>query len=261
LNRRELIQSLLGTVASYSLLGTLFARDAFSSAVRPITDRWVKDLNEMSRDLSAGRITPIQWQAKTAELYRRIETAELLAAVDFDKLTAGFEYPDLGVSTRRVEFPRLGGLPRDVAFLGKVFGMSRDRAIIPHGHKNMVSCHYVLKGEFRLRQYDKVEETEHHMVIVPTVDEVARTGSFSSISDDRNNVHWLRATTETAFTFDVLVLDLKGKPADVNNIDPYDAEKVSGNRLRVRKLSVDEALHKYGHDTHHADLPRRNDSA
>jgi len=261
LNRRELIQSLLGTVASYSLLETLFTRDAFSSAVRPITDRWVKDLNEMSRDLRAGRITPVQWQAKTAELYRRIETAELLAAIDFDKLTAGFEYPDLGVSTRRVEFPRLGGLPQDVAFLSKIFGMSRDRAIIPHGHKNMVSCHYVLKGELRLRQYDKVEETEHHMVIEPTVDEMARTGSFSSISDDRNNVHWLRATTGTAFTFDVLVLDLKGKPADVNSIDPYAAEKVSGGRLRVRKLSVDEALHKYGHDTHHADLPRRNDPA
>ena len=89
--------------------------------------------------------------------------------------------------------------------------MRRDRAIIPHGHKNMVSCHYVLKGEFRLKQYDKVDETDNHMIIAPTIDEVARVGSHSSISDEKNNVHWLRATTETAFTFDVHRARRQGK--------------------------------------------------
>jgi hypothetical protein len=112
----------------------------------------------------------------------------------------------------------------------------------------------VLKGEFQLRQYDKVGETDTHMIIVPTVDEAARAGSHSSISDERNNVHWLRATTDTAFTFDVLVVDLKGKPTDINNIDPDGAEKLSGHQLRVRKLPVEEALRKYGHDDHHREM-------
>jgi hypothetical protein len=256
MNRRELIKSLLGTVVSYSLLETLFTRDAFAGAVKPVTDSWARDLDAMSRDLKSGGIAPTVWQAKVKELYDRIEPAELLAAIDFDRLTAHFDYPDLGVTTRPVLFPRLAGLPEGVAFYSKVFGMRRDRAIIPHGHKNMVSCHYVLKGELLLKQYDKVDETDTHMVIAPTIDEVARAGSHSSISDVKNNVHWLRATTETAFTFDVLVLDLKGKPADVNNIDPYGAEKISGNQLRVRKLKVDEALHKYGHETHHGEIQK-----
>ena len=256
MNRRDLIKSFLGTVASYSLLETLFSRDAFAGAVKPITDSWIRDLDEMSRDVQTGRITPLQWQAKVQELYDRIEPAELLAAIDFDRLVARFEYPDLGVNTQRVEFPRLDGVPQDLVFIRKIFGMKKDRTIIPHGHKNMVSCHYVLKGEFLLKQYDKVEETATHMVIAPTIDEVARVGNHSSISDQKNNVHWLRATTDTAFTFDVIVLDLKGQPWDVENIDPYGAEKISGNLLRVRKLGVDEALHKYGHDTHHADVPR-----
>jgi hypothetical protein len=240
MDRRELTKSLLGAVASYSLLRTLFTREAFAATVKPVTDRWVRDLDAMGRDLKDGRITPAQWQAKVGELYGRIEPAELLAAIDFDRLSAGFQYPDLGVSTRPVTFPRLGGLPADLVFVSKIFGMSRDRAIIPHGHKNMVSCHYVLKGEFLLKQYDKVEETDTHMIIAPTIDEVARVGSHSSISDDRNNVHWLRATTDTAFTFDVIVLDLKGQPADVDNIDPYAAEKIAGNLLRVRKLAEAE---------------------
>ncbi|HSS76568.1 MAG TPA: hypothetical protein VLV54_07445 [Thermoanaerobaculia bacterium] len=251
MNRRELIKSVLGSLASYSLLETLFTRDAFCSPVKPVTDRWVRDLNDMSRDLKTGRIAPAVWQAKVKDLYDRIELPELLAAIDFDRLSARFDYPDLGVSTRPVEFPRLDGIPRDIVFVRKIFGMKKDRAIIPHGHKNMTSCHYVLKGEFQLKQYDKVEEDTTHMVIEPTIHEIARVGSHSSISDEKDNIHWLRATTATAFTFDAIVLDLKGRKADVENIDPDGGERISGGRLRVRKLSVEEALHKYGHDTHH----------
>jgi len=254
MDRRELIKSLLGTVASYSLLETLFTRDALAGPVKPAADVWVRELDAMSRDLKGERITPVQWQAKVQELYDRVEPAEMLAAIDFDRLTHAFDFPDRGVNTRPVEFPRLAGIPEDLAFYRKVFGMRRDRAIIPHGHKNMVSSHYVLKGELHLRQYDKVEETDTHMVLKPTIDEVARVGSHSSISDDKDNVHWLRATTETAFTFDVIVLDLKGKPWDVENVDPEGAEKVSGNLFRVRKLDVEEALRKYGRDDHHGEM-------
>ena len=241
MTRRELIQSLLGTVVSYSLLETLFTRDALAGPVKPATYPWIRDLDAMSRDLKGERITPLQWQARVQELYDLVDH---------------FDYPDLGVNTRPVEFPRLAGIPEDLVFYRKFFGMRKDRAIIPHGHKNMVSCHYVLKGEFRLKQYDRLDETDTHMILQPTIDEVARPGSHSSISEEKNNVHWLRATTETAFTFDVLVLDLKGKPADVENVDPEGAEKISGNLLRVRKLPVEEALRKYGHDTHHEEIQK-----
>lgn len=247
MNRREL---LIG-IASWSLLRTLFTTDAFADSVRPVTGDWLKGLNEMSLDLQSGRITPGQWQAKIAELFDRVSQEELLARIDFDKLIQGFEYPDLGVNTKWVKFPRLDGVPETLAFHSKIFGMKKDRAIIPHGHRNMVSCHYVLQGEFRLRHYDKVEEDGTHMVIEPTIDQIGRVGSHSSISDEKNNIHWLRATTDTAFTYDVLIVDLNGNKWDVDNIDPYGAEKVAAGRLRVRKLPVEEALKKYGHDSHH----------
>ena len=89
------------------------------------------------------------------------------------------------------------------------------------------------------------------MLIEPTIDRLVGPGTHSSISDEKNNVHWLQAKTDTAFTFDVLVLDLQGKPADVENIDPDGAERSGRGRLRVRKLPVAEALRKYGHDMHH----------
>jgi hypothetical protein len=251
MNRREFSKSLIGSIASYALFRTLFTRDAFADSVKPVTDHWLKGLHEMSLDLQAGKITPGQWQAKIAELFDRVSLEELLARIDFDKLTQGFEYPDLGVNTKWVSFPRLDGVPETLAFHSKIFGMRKDRAIIPHGHRNMVSCHYVLKGELWLRHYEKIEEDGTHMVIEPTIDHLARVGSHSSISDEKNNIHWLRATTDTAFTYDVLIVDLKGEKYEVDNIDPYGAEKIADNRLRVRKLPLEEALNKYGHDSHH----------
>lgn len=251
MNRRELCKSLVGSIASYALFRTLFVQDVFAESVRPITDSWVKGLHEMSMDLQAGKITPRQWQDKLKELFDQVELQDLLTRIDFDKLIQGFEYPDLGVNTKWVKFPRLDGLPEQLAFYSKIFGMKKDRAIIPHGHRNMVSCHYVLQGDLWLRHYEKVEEDATHMVIEPTVDQLGRVGSHSSISDEKNNIHWLRATTDTAFTYDVLIVDLAGRKWEVDNIDPYAAEKIAGNRLRVKKLGLDEALAKYGHDSHH----------
>lgn len=251
MNRRDFTKTLLGSIASYSLFRTLFTNDAFADSVKPVTDGWIRSLHEMSLDLKQATITPGQWQTRIDELFNRVPLEELRTRIDFARLTQDFEYPDLGVNTKWVTFPKLDGLPQDLAFYGKVFGMRKDRAIIPHGHRNMVSCHYVLQGELWLRHYDKVEEDGATMVIEPTVDKAARVGSHSSISDEKNNIHWLRATTDTAFTYDVLIVDLNGEKWDVDNIDPYGAEKIAGGRLRVRKLPVEEALKKYGHDTHH----------
>jgi hypothetical protein len=251
MNRRDFTKTLLGSIASYSLFRTLFTNDAFADSVKPVTDGWIRSLHEMSLDLKQATITPGQWQARIAELFNRVPLEELIARIDFARLTQDFEYPDLGVNTKWVTFPKLDGLPQDLAFYSKIFGMRKDRAIIPHGHRNMVSCHYVLQGELWLRHYDKVEEDGAIMVIEPTVDQIARVGSHSSISDEKNNIHWLTATTDTAFTYDVLIVDLNGEKWDVDNIDPYAAEKIAGGRLRVRKLPLEEALQKYGHDTHH----------
>ncbi len=251
LSRRAFSKTLLASVASYSLLRELFTRDVFAAAVRPITRSWLGRLQEMSLDLKTWAITPGQWQEQIRELFNQIELDDLLELVEFERLLEDFDYPDLGVATRSVHFPKLTGTPTNLGFTGKVFGMKRDRAIIPHGHKNMVSCHYVLRGELHLRHYDKLAEDDTHMIIEPTIDLIAKVGSHSSISDEKNNIHWLRAATDTAFTFDVLVLDLNGKRYEIDNIDPDDAKPIGDSLLRVRKLGVEEALQKYGHDTHH----------
>jgi len=205
----------------------------------------------MCADLRTGILSPGEWQTRIAALHNRVPFDDLLTHIEFDKLLRHFEYPDLGVNAKDVEFPTLAGLPEKAPYLARVFGMKKDRAIIPHGHRNMGSCHYVLKGEFWLRQYNRIADDGTHMVIEPTVEQVAPVGSHSSISDESNNVHWLIAQTEVAFTFDVIVGGLAGKKTEINNIDIDTAERIAGNQLRVEKISVDDALRKYGHDSRH----------
>ena len=89
------------------------------------------------------------------------------------------------------------------------------------------------------------------MVIEPTIDHRARVGSHSSdfgreeqhplaAGHDRDRLHLRRAHRRP-----------ERRKWEVDNIDPHSAEKIAGGRLRVRKLALEEALKKYGNDSHH----------
>lgn len=251
MNRRQFGKNLLGTVVSYSLMEILFERNAFGASVKPILKHWSIRLNEFCSDLKKGTISPGEWQEQIDILYNTIELPELLKFIDFENLRRGFQYPDLGVNTKNVKFPKLDGLPENTLFVKKIFGMKKDRAIIPHGHSNMSSAHLVINGEMHLKQYEKIRQEDNNLIIKPTIDKLVSLGVSSSISDEKNNVHWFRAKTETAFTFDVIMLDLKGKQYDIHNLDIFQKVDLSDGTLRVPILDVEAALKKYGKETHH----------
>ena len=249
MHRREFTKGMLATITGIAFLDTLFRQQLFASPVRSIADAWLKELHERCSDLRTAKLLPVEWQAEINRLHRRLPLEDLLKLIDFEKAVENFEYPDLGVVTANPQLPKLEGVER-YSFYGRIFGMQQDRAIIPHGHKNMTSCHRVLKGEFLLRQYDRLHDDGDYMVIRQTIEQKALPGSFSSISDDQNNIHWLVAETPRAFTFDVIVPDYNDKPTEIDNIDIYEGTKTPEGDLRVKKLRVQEALEKYG-KTHH----------
>jgi hypothetical protein len=250
MNRGEFTKGILASVTSFALLDALFAFNAIGKSIKPITDHWAIKLNEYCSDLKTDSITTIQWQQRIEELYTKIELEEILKFIDFDNLIKGFEYPDLGVSTKPVKFPKLNGLPERTVFVKKIFGMKKDRAIIPHGHSNMASAHLILKGEMYLRHYEKIQQDGQNMIIKPSVDRIANVGESSSISDEKDNVHWFIANSETAFTFDVIMLDLNDKSYDIHNLDIYESEDLKNGTLKVPVLDVQTALKKYGKQHH-----------
>ena len=209
----------------------------------PLAD-WLRGIDETSMGLGAGHISPSEWQSATEAILGNMDNRTLLRELNFDEIVTDLVLPDLGVTTRRLHSLETA-FPGN-HFIAKIFGVQRGRAIIPHGHRNMVSAHTVLSGEFALRQFDKVAEDDHSMVIRQTVDESAPVGSTSSISDEKNNVHWFVATTDRAYTLDLIVVDLAGQAWEVHNIDPLAGEPVGNMELRVPKLDVETALQKYG---------------
>ena len=124
----------------------------------------------------------------------------------------------------------------------------QSRAIIPHGHHNMISAHLLLKGEMHVRQYDLLDKTSGHLLIRKTIDEAQGPGSLSSISPDRDNVHWLVALDKPAYTFDVIITGLNTQSDtdfDIYNIDPEGGEHQIDGSLLAPRLSVKDALVKY----------------
>jgi hypothetical protein len=250
MDRREFTKVFLASVTSFALMDSLFAFNAIGKNIKPITDHWAIQLNEYCSDLKTNSITAIQWQQKIEELYAKVELEEILKFIDFDNLIKGFKYQDLGVSTKPVKFPKLNGLPEGTVFVKKIFGMRKDRAIIPHGHSNMASAHLILTGEMHLRHYEKIQQEAQNLIIKPTIDQIAKLGESSSISDEKDNVHWFIANTETAFTFDVIMLDLNNKSYGIHNLDIYESEDLKNGTYKVPILDTQTALKKYGKQHH-----------
>ncbi len=249
MDRREFTSGLTRHLSAYLLLDMAIITNSFARSMKTDMEEWAKQLEEICADLKKETIPQDVWQQKIGELFKTISLEDLLTFIDFENLRKGFSFPDLGVNTRMVKFPAIEGLER-TTFVKKIFGLKKDRAIIPHGHSNMVSSHLILDGKFRLRQYDKVSQEENVLLIKPSLDIQTGKGDYSSISDSHNNIHWFIAESDSAFTFDVIVLDLNQEVYDIHNLDMDKASNGGNGIIRVPVLGVEDALKKYGKNHH-----------
>ncbi len=247
--RREFGKQTLGALLTFSLLETLFARDLFAQAVKPIAAEWIAQMNRISQDLKGRRLTQVEWQTQIEQLFSQVELPELLKLLDFNKLTANVQFPERGERSLRPQLPQVEGLPTDLVFGHQIFALQKDRSVVPHGHNNMATAFLILGGEFHGRHYDRLEDDREHMVIRPTIDRAFSAGEHSSISDEKDNVHWFQATSDVAYIFNIHVLNLSPDFAGGRNgriyIDP-NGEKLSDSRIRARKIKTAEAFKLYG---------------
>lgn len=257
LSRRDFVIQSTGSLLTFSLLETLFARDAFASEIKPIAAKWLKDINDLSRDVKDRKLTQVEWQKKTEELFGKVDLKAFFKLIDYDKLTTDFKFRDHGERAfRNYKFPEVEGLPKKLMFGHQIFAVKKGQSIAPHGHYNMTTSFYVLEGEFHGRHYDRVEDDRKFMIVKPTIDDKFGPGSTSTISDLKDNVHWFKGLSERAFIFNVhvLAIDPKIKKGGRVYIDP-DGEKLSKGLIKAPKLTYTQAYDKYGVD-HHTDQKR-----
>jgi hypothetical protein len=247
--RRTFNHALLGTLAAYGLIETLFHNDAFAESVKPVIKKWLSDLNALSKDLKADRkLKDVEFQKKMEELYKRVELTELLELLDLDRVARTTKLPDNGASSSGIDLSKVEGLPERLYFGKQIFGLKKGRSIVPHGHRNMCTGFIVLRGTFAGKHYDRVEEHEKHYLIKPTIDRAFKAGEFSTISDHKDNVHWFKATSDQAFIFNVHVIayDPKIEGASSRLYLDAEGEKVNGGLLLAKKMTSRECHKKYG---------------
>jgi hypothetical protein len=247
LTRRQFTQDTLAALVTYSLLDMLIARDAMGDELKTLATRWLKDLNDLSHDVKGKKLPQVEWQTKVDSLFDQVDLTDTLKFLDFDKLTANIKYRDQGELSLKPKLPQVEGLPTNLVFGHQVFALTKDRSVVPHGHNNMATAFLILKGTFRGRHYDRLEDDGQYMIIRPSLDRPFAAGEHSTVSDYKDNVHWFTATSDHAFIFNIHInnVDPDKKNSGRVYIDPS-GEKLSDNRIRARRLTSAEVYKLYG---------------
>lgn len=247
-SRREFGRSALQSLTALVLIEGLWSRRLLGDDVRPVIDDWFKELHAISRDVHDHRKKDVEFQQSLERLYARVDLDAMLKTLDFERLAPSVNFPAIGAKSLPVDFSHIGGLPVKVPFGGQIFAMRKGRSVVPHGHDNMATGFLVLKGNFRGRHYDRIEDHSDHYIIRPTIDRQFRPGEFSTISDHKDNVHWFTAEGDTGFLFNVHVVDTNPenpkRPGRVY-VDPM-GEKLSGGLIKAPKISYGKVNQLYG---------------
>lgn len=155
LNRRAFSQGIIGSTLTFSLLESLFCRNAFSDEIKPLAAAWLAELNTIGNDIKNRKLTQVEWQEQVEKLMAKVNLTELMKFVDFEKLTKNLPLSDRGERAVSKRFPEVEGLPTKLVFGHQIFALKKNRSVAPHGHYNMATAFLVLKGDCHGRHYDR----------------------------------------------------------------------------------------------------------
>jgi hypothetical protein len=249
IGRRDFARATLASLALYGLARVLPGAAAFASPLRPLAGHWLAELDALGREVKGQALRQVEWQKKVEELFGKVELPDFLKAIDFDAVVRkAADYKGLGAKSFMVDFGKIEGLPAKLTFGRQIFAMKKDRSIVPHGHNNMATCFLVLRGRLRGRHYERHEDQPAHLILSPTIDREFGPGGTSSISDDKDNVHWFQALSDDAFVFNIHVMGVspgRKEPSARVYVDP-NGEKLEGGKIRARLIDHAEADRLYG---------------
>lgn len=248
ISRRDFTRNMLGTIFSVTLVNSLCEAQSLKGSVKPIAHKWVFEMNQIGLDLRAGKIKPAEWQEQIEALLGQVDFADLLKAIDYHRLAKSPKLFDDHETAEDITFSKVKRLPDELSFAPYFYAMKKGAAVVPHGHQNMATMHMMLKGEAHGWHYDRVTDESEHLIIKLTKDKILTAGDVSTISDERDNIHWFKAQTEPVFMFNIGVYGLNPKAATTGRdyIDPQAGENLSNGTIRVPRITGDEAYKIYG---------------
>ncbi len=247
-SRRAFLQNLIGSFVTLSLVSSLCRAQALTGALKTVAHQWLFEMEAATKDLRLGKVKPGAWQEQIETLLARVELPDLLAAIDYERLSRTVTLFDDHETAEEISLANIEGLPDALSFVPFFYAMKKGAAIVPHGHRNMATMHMVLSGEAHGWHFDRVADETRHLIIKPASDKLMRAGDASTISDEKNNIHWFKALTEPLYMFNIGVFGLN--PAESftgrDYIDPLRGEKHKDGLIRAQRLDGKRAYALYG---------------
>jgi hypothetical protein len=248
LSRRRFTREALHSLTALALLDGLLRTNALGRTIQPLVDHWLAELNAISQDLKDQKKKDIAFQASLEALYRKVDLQTFLDTINFDRLAAGADFPAVGARSLPVDFQNVSGLPTSLVYGRQIFAMKKGRSVIPHGHDNMATGFLILKGDFRGRHWDRIEDHKDFYILKPTIDRAFAPGDCSTISDHKDNIHWFTAESDVGFIFNIHVTDYNHdnpKKSGRVYLDPL-GEKLAGGLVKAPRITYGEANRRYG---------------
>ena len=245
INRRDFAKTTVGSLVTYSLLNTLFQQQLFSAEIKPVAAQWIKDIHELGEDLKGTKLSQLQWKEQCEKLFAQADLKDLMKFIDFGGRISSTPFRDKGERPIRFKFPEVEGLPTNLVFGHQIFKLKKGQSVVPHGHNNMATAFLIMKGEFHGKHYDRLEESDSHMIIKPTIDAKFKPGECSTVTQVKDNVHWFKTESDEGYIFNIHILGLNTGASGRVYVDPL-GEKISGGRIRARKIGSAEATNLYG---------------
>ncbi|MEZ5956255.1 MAG: hypothetical protein R3C27_03465 [Hyphomonadaceae bacterium] len=235
-----------GALPAFAIFA-LLAEARAQEGPRVRADRWIEAQSEIAQALSDGRISPRSWMDEVEALTREVDLAELMTTVGRARLTDAGRGASNDPFKRSVRFLDAAGQPRRLGYAAALFEFEPHNVITPHGHRHMASAHVVVEGALRVRNFDRIGDTDSAMIIRPTRDYIADVGHVSTMSSERDNIHWFVPTGRRAMTFDIIVSGLDpGQPHyEIRAIDPIGGTPRSNGDIVAPIIGFEEASRRY----------------
>jgi hypothetical protein len=246
--RRLFTRQLGGAIFGFLFLRTLCRADALAGPVKGPASEWLLDMERLSHDLAAGTLEQVEWQRGIEQRLANVELTDLLAAIDYDRLAKTVVLADDHEAVEEIMLSRSTKMPETLSFSPYFYALKKGRAIVPHGHHNMATMHMVLHGQAHVRHFDRIADEPDYITVRPTTDRVGGPGDVSTISDDRENVHWFVALSEPVYLFNIGVYGIRASEPHRGRdyIDPLGGETSTDGSIRARRVNADEAYRLYG---------------
>jgi hypothetical protein len=239
---------MLGSLFTFSLIKSLSNIDVLAGSTKPIVRKWLLEMESVSQGMRQGKIRPTEWQQQIESLLARVDLKDLLSAIDYARLERVAVFPEDHESAENVDFSQNYGLPKELSFNPYFYALKKGTAIVPHGHRNMASMHMMIKGQAHGWQFERVADEDKFLTIKPSFDKVLEVGAVTTISDQKDNIHWFKALSEPVFMFNIAVFGINTSQSFSGRdyVDPSGGEKLKDGLIRARRIEVNEAYKLYG---------------